>query len=152
MLHEPNAEQPEYEDTAGHLHNTYKRTNRWDKILRDEDDLALVGKEAPLVNVLFSTDADDLGLYGKPMARNVQVWTQEPKLLLDGPHASPADIKRALRTIKAGGVFGYRFLFPATRVWPNRRSTWHRPLVAYRDAAGAGRRAAGRAARLFDGL
>ena len=93
------------------------------------------GKEASLVNVLFSTIPDDLGLYGKPMARNVQIWTMRPEVLLDGPHASPADIKRAMRTIQAGGVFGYRFLFPAMRVGKH-EVYWHRPLVAYRDATG----------------
>jgi hypothetical protein len=135
ILHQPHADHPEYEDTAGHLRNTYKRTHRWDKVHRDEDDLAQAGKESSLMHVLFSTEAADVGLYGKPMARNVQILTQEAKLLLDGPHASAADIKRALRTIRAGGAFGYRFLFPAMRVGKH-EVYWHRPLVAYRDAAG----------------
>jgi hypothetical protein len=135
VLHQPNAEQPTYESAAGHLRNTYRRTHRWEKILRDQDQLELIGKEASLVNVLFSTLPDDLELYGKPMARNVQIWTERPKLLLDGPHASPADIKRAMRTVQAGGVFGYRFLFPAMRVGKH-EVYWHRPLVAYRDKAG----------------
>jgi hypothetical protein len=135
VLYQPNADRPEYEDSAGHLRDTYLRTNRWDKILRDQDDLAQARKESPLITVLFSTGADDLGLYGKPMARNVQMWTEEADLLLDGPNASAADINRALRTVKAGGVFGYRFLFPAMRVGRH-EVYWHRPLVAYRDAAG----------------
>lgn len=134
VLHEPNADQPTYESAAGHLRNTYKRTHRWEKVLRDQDD-PLVENESPLVKVLFSTAAEDLGLYGKPMARNVQIWTQDAELLLDGPHASAADIKRAKRTILAGGVFGYRFLFPAMRVGKH-EVYWQRPLVAYRDAAG----------------
>ncbi|HEX4591946.1 MAG TPA: hypothetical protein VH120_18555, partial [Gemmataceae bacterium] len=134
LLHQPSAEHPTYESAAGHLRNTYKRTHRWDKILRDQDDLELVGKEASLVNVLFSTIPDDLGLYGKPMARNVQLWTKSPELLLDGPHASADDIKRAKHAVLAGGVFGYRFVFPAMRVGKH-EVYWHRPLVAYRDAA-----------------
>jgi hypothetical protein len=135
VLHQPTADQPTYASAAGHLRNTYKRTNRWDKVLRDQDDLALVGKESSLVNVLFSTIPDDLGLYGKPMARNVQIWTQRPELVLDGPHAAAADLQRAKHTVLAGGVFGYRFLFPAMRVGKH-EVYWHRPLVAYRDAAG----------------
>ena len=135
VLNLPNADQPAYESAAGHVRNTYKRTHRWEKILRDQDQLELVGKESSLVNVLFSTIPDDLDLYGKPMARNVQIWTQGGELLLDGPHASPADIKRAMQTVQAGGVFGYRFLFPAMRV-AKHEVYWHRPLVAYRDAAG----------------
>jgi hypothetical protein len=135
VLHQPNADRPTYESPAGHLRNTYKRTHRWEKVLRDQDELALVGKESSVVNVLFSTIPDDLELYGKPMARNVQIWTERPELLLDGPHASTDDIKRAMRTVQAGGVFGYRFLFPAMRV-AKHEVYWHRPLVAYRDAAG----------------
>jgi hypothetical protein len=134
MLHLPNAEHPEYQSAAGDVRNTYKRTHRWEKILRDQDD-ALVGKEAPLVNVLFSTHGDDLELYGKPMARNVQIWTARGEPVLDGPHASPADIKRAMRRVQEGGVFSYRFIFPAMRVGKH-EVYWHRPLVAYRDAAG----------------
>ena len=87
------------------------------------------------MKVLFSTRPEDLELYGKPMARNIQIWTREPKLLLDGPHASLGEIERALRTVRAGGVFGYRFVFPAIRVGKH-EVYWHRPLVAYRDAAG----------------
>jgi hypothetical protein len=134
VFHQPNAEWPEYESAAGDVRNTYRRTHRWEKVLRDQDE-ALVGKESPLVNVLFSTLGDDLELYGKPMARNVQIWTQRAEPVLDGPHASPADIQRAVRTIKEGGVFSYRFLFPAMRVGKH-EVYWHRPLVAYRDAAG----------------
>jgi hypothetical protein len=135
VLHQPNADRPTYTSPAGHLRNTYKRTHRWEKILRDQDELALVGKESSVVTVLFSTLPDDLELYGKPMARNVQIWTERADLLLDGPHASPADIKRAMRSILAGGVFGYRFLFPAMRVGQH-EVYWHRPLVAYHNAAG----------------
>jgi hypothetical protein len=135
VLHQPNADRPNYESAAGHLRNTYRRTHRWEKILRDQDQLELIGKESSLVNVLFSTIPDDLELYGKPMARNVQMWTERAELLLDGPHASPSDIRRAMRTIQAGGVFGYRFLFPAMRVGKH-EVYWHRPLVAYRDGAG----------------
>jgi hypothetical protein len=134
LLHQPNTDLPEFESTAGDLRNAYKRTHRWEKILRDQDE-ALIGKESPLVNVLFSTLGDDLELYGKPMARNVQIWTDRGEPVLDGPRASPADIKRAMQTIKEGGIFGYRFLFPAMRVGKH-EVYWHRPLVACRDATG----------------
>ena len=65
------------------MRNTYKRTHRWQKILRDQDELELVGQEWSLVQVLFSTLPDDVELYGKPMARNAQIWTEEPRLVLD---------------------------------------------------------------------
>jgi hypothetical protein len=48
LLHHSNAEPPEYERAAGHVRNMYKRTHRWEKILRDQDE-ALVGKESPVV-------------------------------------------------------------------------------------------------------
>ncbi len=67
--------------------NTFQRTHRWDKVLRDQDELALLKKEDKLLHVLFSSIPDDLGLYDKPMARNVQLWTPEGELLLDGPSA-----------------------------------------------------------------
>jgi hypothetical protein len=124
----------DYESPAGHLRNTYKRTNRWQRITRDQEE-ALPGEEAYLTGVLFSTTPDDLGLYGKPMARNVQIWDREAKLILDGPQATSADIKRAYKTVRQGGVFGYRFQFPAMRVGDH-EVYWHRPVVAFRNKEG----------------
>ena len=135
FLHEPTAERPTAPHHATMIRNTYKRTHRWDKILRDQDELALIGKEDQLLHVLFSTLPDDLDLYDKPMARNVQLWTEDHRLLLDGPHATPEQLKNAMRTVQAGGLFGYRFQFPAMRVGEH-EVYWHRPLVAYRDKAG----------------
>src|SRR5262249_16728299 len=77
-------EQPAYASAAGHLRNTYRRTHRWEKVLRDQDQIELLGQEVSLVNVLFSTLPHDLELYGKPMARNVQIWTESAEVLLDG--------------------------------------------------------------------
>ena len=87
---------------ARHAHlspNTYKRTHRWDKILRDQDELALPAGRTSSLHVLFSTMPDDLDLYDKPMARNVQLWTEDYQLLLDGPTATPEEIKHAMRTV-----------------------------------------------------
>ncbi len=134
-LHEATADRPHSTSHAGHIRNTYKRTHRWDKILRDQDELALIGREDKLLHVLFSTIPEDISLYDKPMARNVQMWTEDFRLLLDGPNATPEELKHAFRTVQAGGVFGYRFLFPAMRVGRH-EVYWHRPLVAYRDQAG----------------
>jgi hypothetical protein len=113
------------------LRNTYKRTHRWDKILRDQDELELLQREHPLLHVLFSSIPDDLDLYDKPMARNAQIWTLDGHLLLDGPCATPEELKHAMRTVEAGGLFGYRFHFPAMRVGTH-AVYWHRPLAAYR--------------------
>ena len=47
-----------------------------------------------------------------PWPATFKSGTRDAEVLLDGPHASAADIKRAMRTVEAGGVFGYRFLVP----------------------------------------
>jgi hypothetical protein len=121
-------------ELAGKVKNTYRRTHRWDRVLRDQDELALVGREQPLLHVLFSTIPDDLSLYDKPMARNVQLWLPDGRLLLDGPTAPPEAIKRAFETVEAGGVFGYRFQFPAMRVGRH-EVYWHRPVAAFLSPA-----------------
>jgi Peptidase family M28 len=129
LLHEANAHTPK----PAHpelVRNTYKRTHRWDRVLRDQDELELLKREDKLLHVLFSSIPDDLGLYDKPMARNVQLWTSNGELLLDGPSATPEQLKHAMRTVEAGGVFGYRFVFPAMRVGVH-EVYWHRPLAAY---------------------
>src|SRR5262249_35101787 len=65
----------------GPVRNRFKRTHRWSRVLRDEDELAIEARDEPLMHVLFSTAPDDLGLYGKPMARNVQAWTHDYDLV-----------------------------------------------------------------------
>src|SRR5262249_34442300 len=101
FLHEPSPDKPQPAAHTGPVRNTYTRTHRWDRVLRDQDELALLGREDKLLHVLFSSLPDDVGLYDKPMARNVQLWTEDGQLLLDGPRASPAEIKQALHTVEA---------------------------------------------------
>jgi hypothetical protein len=130
-MHEPRADGTTHiDDTRGPIRNTYKRTHRWEKVHREDDALASLEHEDKLAHVLFSTQPDDLGLYGKPMARNVQLWTHDFHLLLDGPHAKAKDIRQAFNTISAGGMYGYRFQFPAMRVGLH-QVFWQRPLAAY---------------------
>jgi hypothetical protein len=119
-----------------HIRQTYQRTHRWDPVRRDEDALQVLDHEDRVAHVLFSTAPDDLGLYGKPMARNVQICTEDFYLLLDGPTATPDALHHAAKALATGGLFGYRFQFPAMRVGLY-ELYWHRPLVAYlpRDSA-----------------
>ncbi len=131
-LHEARPGGPEPTEIHGAMRNTFKRTHRWTRVLRHEDELALTTREEHMTHVLFSTHPDDIGLYGKPMARNVQLWSDSFDLLLDGPNASRADIEQALRTVQRGGMFGYRFYFPPMRCG-NYEVFWHRPLAAYCD-------------------
>jgi hypothetical protein len=134
-LHEATADRPHAHSHGSQIKNTFKRTHRWDKVLRDHDELALIGREDKMLHVLFSTIPEDIDLYDKPMARNVQVWKEDFSLLLDGPRATQQEIKTALHTMEAGGLYGYRFLYPAMQVGQH-EVYWHRPLVAYRNAAG----------------
>lgn len=135
FMHEPTDGMPHVPSHAGHIRNTFKRTHRWDKILKDHDELELIGREDKMLHVLFSTIPEDIDLYDKPMARNVQIWTEDHQLLLDGPNATHEQIKSAFHTVKAGGLFGYRFIYPAMRAGQH-EVYWHRPLVAYRTRAG----------------
>jgi hypothetical protein len=129
-LHEVRPGQRRAAPTDRHLRPTYQRTHRWDRVRRDEDTLTVLGSQDRVAHVLFSTAPADLGLYGKPMARNVQIWTEDFRLLLDGPRANQDALHHACRALSAGGLFGYRFLFPAMRMGEY-ELYWHRPLVAY---------------------
>jgi hypothetical protein len=137
-LHEPHPDEPPPDDPQLALRNTYFRTHRWAKVHRHEDELSALSdkekaaQEDKLIHVIFSTEEDDLGLYGKPMARNVHLWTRDLSLLLDGPSASRDDIRKASKRVLEGGLFGYRFQFPPLRVGLH-EIYWHRPLVAYLD-------------------
>jgi hypothetical protein len=121
----------EPEDHHGPVRGTVKRTHRTARVLRDEDELA-TAREDKLAHALFSAAPDDVGLYYKPMARNAQLWTQDFRVLLDGPRADYDAIARAGYRVSEGGTFGYRFVYPAMRVGRH-ELYWHRPLVAYRS-------------------
>ena len=123
---------PGQETPSAHGHRMVRgiaRSHRWQRAARDQP----VGGDGsftdPVSVVLFSTKPDDLGLYGKPMARNVQIWRESYELLLDGPRASAIEIERAARILDAGGRFGFRFMFPPMRAG-RRELFWHLPLVA----------------------
>ncbi|HEX7420284.1 MAG TPA: M28 family peptidase [Thermoanaerobaculia bacterium] len=120
----------EHETASRHgpFRNTVKRTNRWTRVHRHEDELPVLTLEQKVTHTLFSSAAEDLGLYGKPMARNSQVWTDDYRLLLDGPSAGRDEIAAAIRACDASGAFGYRFFYPPMRV-DGREVVWHRPLV-----------------------
>jgi hypothetical protein len=128
-LHEATPEQPALHPSHGPLRDRFKRTHRWARVLRHDDELALTDREDLLTHVLFSALPDDVRLYGKPMARNAQLWSTDFQCLLDGPCATHADIESALHAVRRGGSFGYRFQYPAMCV--GRHAVhWHRPLVA----------------------
>ena len=121
--------QPEPETFGEPIQNDYARTHRWERLPRDEDAAARGLHVSSIATTLFSTALEDLDLYHKPMARNCQIWTRDGELVLDGPTAARADIRRAADRILEGGVFLYRFQFPPMRV--GRHDVyWQRPLCA----------------------
>jgi hypothetical protein len=104
------------------------RTHRWQRVPRDQ----AVGDAHfadAVTTALFSTDPDDVGLYGKPMAKNAQIWSEDYALVLDGPRAEKAELARAAAVLAAGGHFGYRFFYPPMKGGP-RDLFWHLPIVA----------------------
>lgn len=111
--------------TVSHI----KRTSRWNRTHRDEDESAVLEHEDRVAHVLFSTDPELLGLYGKPMARNSQIWSHDYHLLLNGPHDPRYRLDEAAHALSFGGHFGYRFLFPPMQVG-KREVFWHLPLAA----------------------
>lgn len=110
------------------LANTVQRSHRFERISR-EDDQAVTGFEHKVTTALFSSEPDAVGLYGKPMARNCQVWSDGYRLVLDGPSASWEDFGRAADLVRAGGLYGYRFYYTPMRAGA-RWLWWHLPLVA----------------------
>jgi len=129
-MHEHRPDQPAPDPSHGVLRNLYLRTHRWQRMDRHQDALAGFQAEDRISHVLFSAAPEDIGLYGKPMARNAQIFTRDYRLLLDGPRADRAALERAAEALRGGGHFGYRFLFPAMRVGAY-EVYWHRPLVGY---------------------
>jgi hypothetical protein len=114
----------------GPVRDVVKRTNRWTRVYRHEDELSVLTLTQKVSHTLFSTAPEDLGLYGKPMARNSQIWTDDYRLLLDGPRAGREELIAAVRVVDEGGHFGYRFFYPPMQVGRD-QVYWHRPLVAW---------------------
>ena len=129
-LHEPGPAKLVRELHDAYMHETFIRTHRWDRVLRHENELDILTHADKVARVLFSTDLATIGLYDKPMARNVQLWTNDFRRVLDGPQANAEEIAAARDRVLAGGTFGYRFHYPAMRVGEH-EVVWHRPLVAF---------------------
>jgi len=134
-LHEPHPDVDPAEIQKELLLHEYTRSHRWDRNRRSDDELALNPRLEKIARVLFSTDLQVMGLYDKPMARNCQLWTRDFALLLDGPNATVDELMKAEAAILGGGLFGYRFQFPAARVGQY-EVYWHRPVCAYASGSG----------------
>ena len=117
---------------GGHrMVRTVVRSHRWQRHARDAEQAPDAFADHATV-ALFSSSPDELGLYGKPMARNAQIWTSAYQPVLDGPSANREALESAARAVRQGGRFGYRFLYPPMRAGV-RSLFWHRPLLARLD-------------------
>ena len=130
-LHRPRHDSATHDEGLGKLQSTFKRSHRWQRVLRS-DDVTAFAREDHIHTVLFSTHPDDVGLYGKPMARNAQIWSSAFQGVLHGPTADGNAIRGAIEAMEKGGSFGYRFFYPPMQAG-RFALMWHRPLIAFRD-------------------
>lgn len=124
----------EFDDGRHRTVNRIVRTHRWQRVGRDDDPQPGVMLDDPVTVALFSSDPDQIALYGKPMARNAQIWTEDYRLLLDGPRATRPEIDAAVDRFRRGRRFGYRFFYPPMKAG-TRAVFWNRPVVARRGDA-----------------
>jgi hypothetical protein len=132
-FHEPHPDNGALVMNENLLQNSYHRTHRWQRVHRYQDELNEAGHKVGIIKVLFSTEADAMGLYDKPLASNCQIWTDKFNLLLDGPKAGRRKIMEVEKVLSGGGLFGYRFYFPPMRMGMYELYL-HRFLVAYLPA------------------
>jgi len=131
-LHEPHAKSNEITVNESLLNPTFHRTHRWQRIHRYQDELNEAGHKIKMIQALFSTEPESMGLYNKPMASNCHLWNHEFELILNGPEAEQRKLTLVEKTLTAGGLFGYRFFYPPMKVG-NHSVYLHRPLIAYED-------------------
>ena len=132
-FHEPHPDNIKHEINEELITDSFHRTHRWEKLHRYQDELNQAVQKVKIAKALFSTDADALDLYDKPLARNCQLWNHDFDLLLNGPKADRKKIYDAEKIILQGGLFGYRFFYPPMKMGFH-SIYWHRPLVAYLPA------------------
>ena len=87
-MHEPRFPGEKAEILEQFIINTYIRTNRMDRVHRNEDALLISKEVDPVVRNLVHTNLKSLDLYNKPMARNSQLLSETMELMLDGPRAA----------------------------------------------------------------
>ena len=129
-LHEPHPGSVKHIVNENIIKDTFHRTHRWERVHRYQSELNEVGHKIKLIKALFSTEAEAMGLYNKPLASNSQIWNHKFELLLDGPSAKRNKIIDVEKVLANGGLFGYRFFYPPMRM--GRHDIYlHRPLVAF---------------------
>jgi len=129
-MHEPHPGSINHVMNENLVQDTYHRTHRWERVHRYQDELNKVAHKIRLIKALFSTEADAMGLYNKPLASNSQLWDHKFELLLNGPKADRRKTMEVEKTLLKGGLFGYRFFYPPMRIGEHEMYL-HRPLVAF---------------------
>lgn len=81
--------------------------------------------------LIFDAIPEVIGLYGKPVARNTQIWS-ETEWVLNGPTAGMEQIEEARDKVSRArqGQYAYREYFPPLQV-NGFDLRWYRPLVAW---------------------
>ncbi len=89
-------------------------------------------------NLIFNAVPSLMGLYSKPLARNVQIWAfdknhETANWVLDGSRASLLEIEKAKKWIQKNGeehLIYYRNFYPPMDIngW---QGYWYRPLVSW---------------------
>lgn len=113
------------------LLDTYRRTNRHNRVNRYDSDIEeSTDRDVKTLECLFSNNPEIIGLYGKPLARNSRIFSEDGELILDGPAAGRQDILDAAGKVFRGGLFEYTFCYPPMRCGEH-EVFWQRPLIAY---------------------
>ncbi|MFZ2656077.1 MAG: M28 family peptidase, partial [Victivallales bacterium] len=113
------------------LLDTYKRTHRHNRVNRYDSDIEeSTDEDIKTLQCLFSNNPEIIGLYGKPLARNSRIFTEDGELVLDGPTASRQNVLDAAGKVFKGGLFEYMFCYPPMRCGGH-EVFWQRPLVGH---------------------
>ncbi len=129
-FHEPYSGSNNHIINENLLKDSFHRTHRWERVHRYQDELNEVAHKIKLIKALFSTEADAMGLYNKPLACNSQLWDSRFELVLNGPAAGRRKLVEVEKTLLKGGLFGYRFIYPPMRVGEH-EIYLNRTLVAF---------------------
>ena len=133
-IHVPRPDHLSPHEDFGPIRNTFKRTHRWARVHRYEDELAIRGREEHLLHVLFSTAPKTWIYMENPWPATARSGPRISAYCSTAPMPPEKEIHSAIRAIEQGGLFGYRFQYPPMAVGPH-QVYWHRPLVAYLSTA-----------------
>ena len=151
-LHEPHSSLPEPDLEKGKLRNTYRRTSRWGKIARHEDELSVAGREDRLAHVLFGSAPEDVGLYDKPIASQLPNMDVSVRVAPGWSVGWPRSVEASRRGFTRRRTVRLPLLFSADASRQVRRFLAEAPYGVSRSEDRRGPAAGRRAQRVFYGL